>query len=261
MAWRDSRRNRSRLLLFVSSIILGIAALVATFSFGYNLQNDIDKQAKTLVGADLVIQGNKPPTPQLQTILDSIGNERSQERSFASMVYFVKDSGTRLVQVRALDGSYPFYGELETTPASAGPHFRKGRNALVDKTLMLQFNASIGDSIQVGDIKFAITGTLNKAPGRNTISTTVAPPVYIPLQFLDSTGLVQKGSRIAYNYYYKFNNEADVDAVVRELESKLDQESMDYDTVEERKEIPAGRLKISPNSSRSSVLLRCCWAA
>jgi Predicted ABC-type transport system involved in lysophospholipase L1 biosynthesis, permease component len=235
MAWRDSRRNRSRLLLFVSSIILGIAALVATFSFGYNLQNDIDKQAKTLVGADLVIQGNKPPTPQLQTILDSIGNERSQERSFASMVYFVKDSGTRLVQVRALDGSYPFYGELETTPASAGPHFRKGRNALVDKTLMLQFNASIGDSIQVGDIKFAITGTLNKAPGRNTISTTVAPPVYIPLQFLDSTGLVQKGSRIAYNYYYKFNNEADVDAVVRDLESKLDQESMDYDTVEERK--------------------------
>ena len=29
MAWRDSRRNRGRLLLFVSSIILGIAALVA----------------------------------------------------------------------------------------------------------------------------------------------------------------------------------------------------------------------------------------
>ena len=34
MAWRDSRRNRSRLLLFVSSIILGIAAMVAIYSLG-----------------------------------------------------------------------------------------------------------------------------------------------------------------------------------------------------------------------------------
>jgi putative ABC transport system permease protein len=33
MAWRDSRRNRSR-LLFMSSVVLGIAALVAINSFG-----------------------------------------------------------------------------------------------------------------------------------------------------------------------------------------------------------------------------------
>ena len=42
MAWRDSRRNRSRLFLFISSIILGIAALVAIYSFEYNLKKDID---------------------------------------------------------------------------------------------------------------------------------------------------------------------------------------------------------------------------
>ena len=34
MAWRDSRRNRSRLILFISSIILGIAAMVAIYSLG-----------------------------------------------------------------------------------------------------------------------------------------------------------------------------------------------------------------------------------
>ena len=30
MAWRDSRRSRGRLVLFVSAIVLGIAALVGT---------------------------------------------------------------------------------------------------------------------------------------------------------------------------------------------------------------------------------------
>ena len=44
MAWRDSRKNRSRLLLFISSIVLGIAALVAVYSFKDNLQRDIDQQ-------------------------------------------------------------------------------------------------------------------------------------------------------------------------------------------------------------------------
>src|SRR5690606_41727904 len=37
MAWRDSRKSRSRLFLFISSIIIGIAALVAIFSLGDNL--------------------------------------------------------------------------------------------------------------------------------------------------------------------------------------------------------------------------------
>ncbi|MFQ5448344.1 MAG: hypothetical protein ACE5FF_15575, partial [Saprospiraceae bacterium] len=41
MAWRDSRRNRGRLLLFISSIVIGIAALVAINSFSGNLQKDI----------------------------------------------------------------------------------------------------------------------------------------------------------------------------------------------------------------------------
>ncbi len=50
MAWRDARRNFSRLFLFISSIIIGIAALVAINSFNVNLQNDINLQAKDLLG-------------------------------------------------------------------------------------------------------------------------------------------------------------------------------------------------------------------
>lgn len=235
MAWRDSRRHRSRLFLFVSSIILGIAALVATFSLGDNVKKDIDKQAQLLVGADLVIESNKPVTASIKPLLDSLGDERSEERTFASMVYFTKSGGTRLVQVRALQGNFPYYGALETTPAAAGNNFRHQQQALVDKTLMLQFNARVGDSIQVGDVKFAIAGVLNKAPGRTGLSTTVAPPVYIPLKYLDSTGLVQRGSRVAVNFYYLFKQPAAVNNIIPVIEPRLDNAGLGYDTVEERK--------------------------
>jgi putative ABC transport system permease protein len=86
MAWRDSRRNRSRLLLFISAIIFGIAALVAIYSFRYNLEKDIDAQAATLIGADLAVSSDKPVDPGIQPLLDSLGDKRSEERSFVSMI-------------------------------------------------------------------------------------------------------------------------------------------------------------------------------
>ncbi|MDB5261932.1 MAG: transporter permease [Adhaeribacter sp.] len=235
MAWRDSRRNRSRLFLFVSSIILGIAALVAIYSFGYNLRDDIDNQAKTLLGADLVISSNQAVTPPVQKMLDSLGNH-SQERNFASMIYFIKNQGTRLVQVRALSGGFPYYGSLETTPAQANQTFRNSRQALVDKTLMLQYNARIGDSIRIGNLSFAIAGILNKAPGQTGLTSTVAPAVYIPLKYLETTGLVQKGSRVNYRFYYKFDDKVEVEQLAKNIEPRLDKEGLNHDTITSTKE-------------------------
>ena len=80
MAWRDSRRSKARLLLFTSSIILGIAALVSINSFKANLQRDIEAQAKELLGADLLINGSQPMSDSLLARLDSVTTERSLER-------------------------------------------------------------------------------------------------------------------------------------------------------------------------------------
>ncbi|PWS26374.1 ABC transporter permease [Pedobacter yonginense] len=236
MAWRDSRKNRSRLLLFISSIVLGIAALVAVYAFKDNLQRDIDGQAKELTGADLVLESRKGVTKAMQKILDTLGDERSQEKTFASMIYFQKSGGSRLVQMKALQGNYPYYGTIETIPVGAAKTFQRGKSALVDQTLMLQFDAKVGDSIKVGDLTFKIAGTLTKAPGQTGISSSVAPTVYIPLQFLDQTNLIKTGSRISSKFYYRYNNPAGVEALVKKLEPKLEKEGFDADTVESRKE-------------------------
>ena len=236
MAWRDSRRNRSRLFLFISSIILGIAALVAIYSFEYNLKKDIDSQAKSLLGADLVIETNKTVSKEALPMLMELGDKRSEERAFASMIYFPKNEGTRLVNVRALSGEYPYYGDIETSPANASRTFRLEKRALVDKTLMLQFDVKPGDSIKVGELTFEIAGVLNKAPGQTGFNSSVAPIVYIPLAYLEETGLSQKGSRITYNFYYKFAEEVDVEKLAKKLEPQLEKSELDYETIESRKE-------------------------
>ena len=77
MAIRDSRRNRSRLFLFLSSITIGIAALVAINSFGDNLSEDINRESKSLLGADLVLEGSEVPKAELQHLIDSLPGQKT----------------------------------------------------------------------------------------------------------------------------------------------------------------------------------------
>ncbi len=236
MAWRDSRRNRSRLFLFVSSIVLGIAAMVAIYSLGDNMSSEIDRQAASLLGADLEISSNKEVSEGVRKMADSLGDKRSEQQSFTSMIYFPKNEGTRLVQVRALGGDFPYYGNIETQPASAGRSFRNTQAALVDQTVMLQFGAVVGDTIKIGNQSFVIAGTLKSAPGQTGLSASVAPVVYIPLSFLEQTGLSQKGSRINYRFYFKFDEKVNMYDLVKRIEPRLEREGLNYDTVESQKE-------------------------
>jgi len=234
MAGRDFRKNLSRLLLFVSSIVVGIAALVAISSFGENLVRDIDDQAKELLGADLVLENNKPLGEQA---IDSLALEIASEVNFASMVAFPKKDASRLTQVRALEGNFPFYGKLEMLPLEGEEDFRSGgKKALVEKALLTQFDAQVGDSIKVGKVLFEIVGELQKVPGQTGITASVAPAVYIPLAYLEETGLVQYGSRVEYSRYLQFPAGTQVDQLIKPFESQWEVDRIDADTVEDRKE-------------------------
>ena len=114
MAWRDARNNVSRLSLFMASLIGGIMAVVALDSMNNGLQNDIDRNAKELIGADMLINANRPFEPELISLFDSIPFQQADEADMASMVLFLRSGDSRLIRLVALRGGFPFYGKLET---------------------------------------------------------------------------------------------------------------------------------------------------
>src|SRR6185436_14347308 len=73
MAWRDTRRNRKKLLFFSSSIVLGIAALTAIGSLGKNMERAIEEQARALLGADLVLASRQPFSADAEALFNEIG--------------------------------------------------------------------------------------------------------------------------------------------------------------------------------------------
>ncbi len=236
MAWRDARNNFGRLFLFISSIIIGIAALVAINSFHINLQADIDEQAKELLGADLVAEANNPFEPELLTLFDSLQLPMSEEVNFASMVYFQHSGETRLIRVVALKGGFPYYGDVETSPAGVYHHIFSGPFILLDESLSSQYNVSTEDTIRIGKMDFFMRGEVTKIPGGSGFASTFTPSVYISTDYLDSTGLIQFGSRVNYKRYFKTATTEESDAVWDVLRPELRKFGHGLDDVEERKE-------------------------
>ena len=229
MAWRDGKASISRLMLFMASIILGIAAVVSIQLFSENLKQNIKNQSKALMGADFIIDSRQLPSKKVQGIIDSL-NVAASEVNFVSMAAFPKNEGTKLVKVRAIEGDFPFYGTLDTEPVTAAKQYQALGGALVDATLMLQYNLNPGDSIKLGKLTFPIIGALKSVPGSTAISTSVAPPVLIPFRFIEATELLQLGSRKEYQYFFVAPPSLDLELLDKKIDPILDDENADLDT-------------------------------
>ncbi|MGX1753012.1 ABC transporter permease [Sphingobacterium sp. NPDC055346] len=239
MAWRDSRKNRSRLFLFISSIILGIAALVAMNSFNENLRKDIDSQAAELIGADLELESRREPSSEAMKFIDSLkgmSEDFAKEERFMSMIRFPKAEGSRLVQVRAIEGHYPFYGEVETNPSDSYRDFGTKAGVYVENSLLLQFNAVVNDSVQLGNNSYPILGNVLSQPGQAAIAGAMAPSVFVPIAQLKNSGLQQQGSRIEYHYYFKLPKGFAVDKEVEKLDKKIEELQLRASTIQTTKE-------------------------
>ncbi len=203
IAWRDTKNNRIRLCLYVGSMLFGIAALVAVNAFNYNLWKDIDNQARAFLAADLVLYANHDFEELNTSYFDSLANEQAEDARLSSMISFPKSGISRLAKVTGIRGPYPLYGPFTTSPADAVELFREGGYALMDENLALQHDISLMDSIDIGTLTLPVIGFVTKIPGNVNISATFAPSVYIPLDSLAGTGLIQAGSQVHYRKFFK----------------------------------------------------------
>ena len=237
LAWRESRTARRRLLLYMSSISLGVAALVAIDSFASNVTGSVREQSRALLGGDVSFGARQGPfTPRADSLLDSLaatGVRFARQTTFASMGLVERSGGTRLVQVRAVTPPYPFYGTVVTSPANLWPQLHRGQNALVDQSLLISLDAQIGDTLTLGYAKFAIIGSLVSVPGDAGISATIGPRVFIPAEYLEATRLLGFGSRADYDAFAKLPDGVDPATWLVPIRPKLERARVRARTVVE----------------------------
>ncbi len=202
LAWRESRTARRRLALYMSSIALGVAALVAIDSFAGNVTRSIREQSRSLLGGDLQLSSRDAFPAAVDTVLDSLatnGIANARVTSFASMALANKTGNTRLVQVRAVSEGYPYYGEIATKPANRWVDAHGETPAVfVDPSLLVALDAQVGDSMRLGQQMFVIAAALDNVPGDAGITAVIGPRVFVSARWLSTMGLLQAGSRAEY---------------------------------------------------------------
>src|SRR3982074_2947896 len=123
----------------MSSISLGVAALVAIDSFSTNIVQSVKEQSRALMGGDVSFNSSKPFPPAMDSLFDSLsprGGSFARVTTFPSMAVGPRTAGTRFAQVRGVTDNYPFYGKIVTEPAGQWAALQTAANPIADPSLL-----------------------------------------------------------------------------------------------------------------------------
>lgn len=236
MAWRDSRSQRQRLAIFSMAIVAGVSALVAVHSLKASLQKGIVSQAKALLGSDLQVISRDPISDSDAAQVAALAKHVSRETSFSSMLYFPGADAARLVNVRGLEPGYPFYGAVETEPASAWARLQHAGGVLLEPAILQQYGAKPGDKVKLGSSQLTILGSLKKAAPRGKRFSGFAPDAYVRLSDLPQTGLLGASSFASYHLHLELPDRASPQLVKEKLLKEFPSNGWRLETPEDRGE-------------------------
>ena len=119
---RESRGSRGRLAFFIACLAVGVAAVVAVAGLSASLRDGIRREARQLMAADLAVRGNQPLPPEvLAAITDLPGARRTDVKETVTVAAAPSRDGqpgpSQLVELKVIEGFYPFYGKLDLRPS------------------------------------------------------------------------------------------------------------------------------------------------
>ncbi len=206
LAWREGRAGMRRIGAYAASVALGVAALVAVHSFSADVIRSIREESQLLLGGDLRLTSNAPISDSVGSIADSVvteGGRLSRVTGLVSMVYAPGNGATRLTQVRGVEGGFPLYGRVETTPPGIWSRLGEPGIAIVDEAIPIQLGVGAGDTLQVGASSFVILGTVRGLPTDIGFQSAIGPRVFVARSELAASGLLEFGSVARHHIYLR----------------------------------------------------------
>ena len=251
MAWREARASWSRFVFFFICIAIGVGAIVGVGLFATNVENVILRDARSLLGGDLEISSRRQLSESGHRILDSLSSRNIAISNVSQLAAMAADHdqssttdhtlpATQLVELKAVDGLYPFYGTVEVDPPGplssllAPQHVACSQapcyGAIVQESLLISLGVERGREIKIGQALFKITGILLKEPDRVASAFSLGPRVMISREGLAAAELVKRGSRIRERYLLRVPDNLAIQPLLGELRGRFGQEGVRVST-------------------------------
>ena len=236
MAYRDSRATKWKLVLFSTSIVFGVAALVIIGSLKNNLNDSVKGQSKSLLGADVQIGGRQEFSKTAVDLMKEIGGEQAREVSFSTMMRMGPNPSPRLVTIRGVESGFPFYGEVATSPVGMWDAIHSEEGVLVEESFLISMGGEVGDVVKFGDRELPVLGTLDQAPPSSSGFSAMSPTVVTSFDVVSGSELLGSKSLSFHRTYFKLPEVRDHKKMLEEYEPVIDSERLRTVTATERSE-------------------------
>ncbi len=203
---RESRGARGRLFFFTACIAIGVAAVVGVSGLAAAVDEGIRSHSRELLAADLSVSGRSPLPPELDGFFPSeLELGRTNVRELATMASTPGETGvSRLVELKVIDGEFPFYGNLELDPPGSLFEALSAETAVVAPELLGALGLEVGDPLLVGGESFRVVASVLGEPDRLDFSLSLGPRVFLSDAGLERTALLGVGNRVRYRALFRF---------------------------------------------------------
>ncbi len=214
IARRELRGGVRGFRIFLACLMLGVAAIAGVGSIADGVRAGLDADARQLLGGDVDLTLTQRSATVAE--LDGLAASGSVSHIAEMRAMARTDNDRTLVELKAVDGSYPLLGTVTLTGArdlaSALARENGEWGAVVEPAVLVRLNLKLGDRIQIGDRAYVLRATEAAEPDRTTNVFTLGPRVLVSLDSMAGTGLMQPGSLIRYQYRLLLNPGLDVAA-------------------------------------------------
>ncbi|HEX6959343.1 MAG TPA: FtsX-like permease family protein [Ferrovibrio sp.] len=201
---RELRGGLRGFRLFVACLALGVAVIAGIGTLSAAIVASLEQNGRSLLGGDIEFRLVQRPADAAQQAFLRRRGRLSETVTMRAMAHAPNSDQRTLVELKAIDGAYPLYGELALEQPIALADALAPRDgvpgAVVDPQTLLRLAAKPGDPIELGDAMFEIRGVIAREPDKATQGLTLGPRVMIGLDALPATGLIKPGS-LAYWHY------------------------------------------------------------
>lgn len=203
LALRELRSGISGFYIFVACIALGTMTIAAVGTLSAAIQYAMSREGSVLLGGDVEARVvHRRATIEERQLLEAQG-ALSEIATLRSMARLPDGSSQALVQIKAVDGSYPLYGAATFEDGKTLADIRKPATVAVERGLLEQLGLKPGDRFKVGSATVEIEAVIVREPDRLAAGLSLGPRVLMSLDTLAKTGLAQPGSLINWRYRIK----------------------------------------------------------
>jgi len=210
-ALRELRGGLRGFYVFIACIALGVMTISGVGSVAASLGDGLAREGRTLLGGDVAFSlFQREAKPEEVAFLRTRGDV-SVTASLRGMAR-VADGRLALVEIKAVDRSYPTLGELSLEPRLPVADVLAERDgvfgAAVDQTLLARLDLSLGDRVSVGSATFQIRSIDNGEPDKLAGGLGFGPRFLVSEAGLRATQLLQPGSLVRWTYRVKLPDNA-----------------------------------------------------